>query len=241
MRRSNLAVCALLAVLLGACQANVVTRLEASGAGTLTIEIGLTPDEVAQLSSFGGDSAAGPCATMTVEGVEAGDAPAFEEELRGQETWCVSTQSFEDASQLEALYRRLTGVSIRELAEREGILVYDVAVETQAPEGILLAPTITWVLELPGKIGNHNADRAEGQRLEWTLQPGESRRLTASSDLYALTLPGGLGAIPEWLLIAGAAAVCLGFAGLLFLIGLIVFLRRGRRIAAKTGKGVLVQ
>jgi hypothetical protein len=52
MRRSNLAVCALLAVLLSACQANVVTHLEASGAGTLMIEIGLTPDEVAQLKSL---------------------------------------------------------------------------------------------------------------------------------------------------------------------------------------------
>lgn len=229
MNRARVASSFLFALLLGACQANIVTHVETSGAGTLTIEIGLTPDEVAQLRSFGGDAAAGPCATMALEGAESGETPAFEEELRGQETWCVSTQTFEDASQLEALYRRLTGVSIRELVEREGIFVYDVAVETQAPQGIPLAPSITWVLELPGKIGDHNADRVNGQRLEWTLKPGESRRLMASSDLYPLPLTGSLGDVPQWLLIAGAAAMCLCLPGVLLLVGLIVFLKRGRQ------------
>jgi hypothetical protein len=231
MSRTTVASSLLFALLLGACQANIVTHVETSGAGTLTIEIGLTPDEVAQLESFGGEAAPSPCAAMALEGAEAWDAPAFEEELRGQETWCVSTQTFEDTSQLEALYRRLTGVSIRELVEREGIFVYDVAVETQAPQGIPLAPSITWVLELPGKIGDHNADRVNGQRLEWTLRAGESRRLMASSDLYPLPLTGSLGDFPQWLLIAGAVAACLCLPGVLLLVGLIVFLGRSRRRA----------
>ena len=235
MNRARVAGSVLLALLLGACQANVVTRLEPSGGGTLTVEIGLTPDEVSQLRSLASDPAASPCAGMHLQGGDDGDLPAFEEELRGQEIWCVSTQAFDDGSQLETLYRQLDGITIYELVEREGIFVYDISIESQAPQGIPLVPTITWALELPGRIGDHNADRSNGPRLEWTLQPEESRRLTASSDLYGLSLPGGLGPVPQWLLIGGGAALCLGFSGLLLLAGVIVFLRRGRRKTDGTG------
>lgn len=234
MNHARVASSFLFALLLGACQANIVTHVETSGAGTLTIEIGLTPDEVAQLRSLGSDSAAGPCAAMALEGAEAAESPAFEEQRRGQETWCVSTQAFDDGSQLESLYRQLDGTSIHELVEREGIFVYDIDIETQAPQGFPPVPTITWALELPGKIGENNADRVDGQRLEWTLQPGESRRLTASSDLYALPLPRGLGAIPQWMLIGGAA-LCLGLSALLCVVGLIIFLRRGGRKRHEAG------
>ena len=231
MRLFRTAAMAALAALLAGCQFNFITRIGPTGAGSLTTEVGLSADEAAQLSSFAGEEGAGPCAGMTSQVQDGGDASAFVEEMRGTETWCVSTQAFDDGSQLETLYRRLEGVTIHELAEREGIFVYDIDVDLQAPQGAPAVPAITWTVELPGKLGDHNADRVNGQRLEWTLRPGESRRLTASSDLYPLPLPGALGSFPPWLLIAGAVAVCLGLPGVLLLAGLIVFLRRGRRRA----------
>jgi len=229
MNGARVARAVLLALLLSACQANIVTRLESSGAGTLTIEIGLAPDDLAQLRSPAGDPEASPCASLAVPGAEEGESPAFEEQRRGQEIWCISTQAFDDGSQLDSLYRQMDGIRIHELVEREGIFVYDLDVDLQAPQGAAAVSSITWAVELPGTIGQHNADRLNGQRLEWTLQPGESRRLTASSDLYALPLPRGLGAVPQWMLIGGGAVLCLGLSALLFGVGLIVFLVRGGR------------
>lgn len=229
MRRRNTTACALLALLLSACQVNVVTRLETSGAGTLTVEIGLTPDEETELRALAGDPEASPCAGLARQAADDEGIPSLEEERRGQGTWCVAAQAFDNGSQLVSLYRRLDGISIRELVEREGILVYDIDVHLQAPQQAPAGPPITWALELPGTIGHHNADRFDGQRLEWILRPGESRRLTASSDLYAPTLPGRLGAVPQWLLIGGGALLCLGLAVVTLVIGLGALAGRGRR------------
>ena len=78
--------------------------------------------------------------------------------------------------------------------------------------------TVSWIVELPGKIGDHNADRVDGQRLTWNLVPGESRRLHASSDLYGLHLPAGwddaLGRLPA-IIGAGIACLCFGACCLL--------------------------
>jgi len=230
MMRRRIAGIAALAVLLAGCQVNFVTRIEPSGAGSLTTEVGLSADEVAQLKSFAGEAAASPCDAMTLQAPDGSVAPGFVEEKRGEETWCVSTQTFEDGSELETLYRQLDGITIHELVEREGIFVYDIDVDLQAPQGIPAVAAITWAVVLPGKIGDHNADRVDGPRLEWLLQPGETRRLTASSDQYGVSLPSGLGDMLDRLpLSLGVAAACLCLGTLLIMLALVFVLRSRKR------------
>jgi hypothetical protein len=230
MGRWTIACVAGAAVLLSACQVNLVTRLEASGAGSLTTEVGLTPDEVSQLQSFSGDGTEGSvCASLEQQLQGQANAPAFQEEKRGEDTWCVSTQAFEDPSGLEALYRQMDGVTIHELVLREGIFVYDVGVDAGGSDGTPGPATMSWVVELPGKIGDHNADGVDGQRLTWNLAPGDARTLRASSDLYGLRLPAGwddaLGRLPAFIG-AGIACLCCGGVLVVVIVGLVLLVRR---------------
>ena len=230
MRRWAIACVAGAAVLLSACQVNLETRIEASGAGSLTIEVGLTPDDASQLQSFSsGGSGGSICRSLNVQAQGQTELPAFQEEKRGEDTWCVSTQAFEDLSGLEALYRQMDGVTIRELVLREGVFVYDIDVDAGGLDGVPGLATVSWIVELPGKIGDHNADRADGQRLTWNLVPGERRSLHASSDLYGLRLPAGwddaLGRLPA-IFGAGIACLCCGGVLVVVIVGLVLLLRR---------------
>jgi len=220
MRRWAIACVAGAAVLLSACQVNLETRIEASGAGSLTTEVGLTPDEASQLQSFSSDGSGGSiCQSLNLQMQGQTEMPAFHEEKGGEDTWCVSTQAFDDLSGLEAFYRQMDGLTIRELVQREGIFVYDIDVDAGGLDGVPGLETVSWIVELPGKIGDHNADRADGQRLTWNLVPAETRSLHASSDLYGLRLPAGwnndLGRLPA---IIGAGIVCLCCGGVLVVL-----------------------
>lgn len=224
------------AVLLSACQVNQVTRLEPSGAGSMTTEVGLTPDEVSQLQSLGSDGAGDSvCQSLDSQVQGQAEAPVFQEEKRGEDTWCVSTQTFEDPSGLEALYRQLDGVTIHELVLREGLFVYDVDVDAGGSDGAPGLTTVTWIVELPGRIGDHNADTVNGQRLEWQLKPGETRNLYASSDLYSLPLFGGSGGLLERApMVLGVVLACLCCSGTLVILVLVVVLMRTKTQGTKS-------
>jgi LppM domain len=218
---------ACLSVLLSGCRMNVITEIDSSGGGTLTTEVGMTSDEVAQLQSLGGEAGESVCSAFSSTAIDGGDAPAFTEETRGQETWCVARMPFADVDELEDLYQEMGTVRIRELTLREGLLVYDLEIDTQGSEQAMTPVGITWVLELPGKVGSHNAESAEGRRLTWTLEPGTLTEVRASSDLFAPSLPFGWG-VTEVAILAGVGCVCCG--GLLVLAGALVIalLRRKR-------------
>jgi hypothetical protein len=215
-------------ILLAGCQMNVITEINSSGAGTLTTEVGMTPDEVAQLQSLGGETGGSACSSFSSGATGAADAPAFEEEMRGEDTWCVAKESFENLDELRALYEEMGFVQIRELTLREGLLVYDLEVDAQG-SGEATAPAgMTWILELPGKVGSQNANSVEGKRLTWTLESGTVSELQASSDLSALSLPFDLGGSAAWI-IAGVSCLCCG--GVLVVVVVVVVLllkRKGR-------------
>jgi len=223
-------------ILLAGCQMNVITEIDSSGAGTLTTEVGMTPDEVAQLESLGGEAGGSPCSSFSASQTGAADAPAFEEEMRGEDTWCVAVAPFEDLSQLEALYREMGFVKIRELALREGLLVYDLEVDAQGSDQAMALEGITWILELPGKVGSHNADSVEGKRLTWTLGSGTVTEVQASSDMFALSLPFNLGG-SEALIIAGVACACCGGVLVLVVVLVVVLLRRKRSETVQSADG----
>jgi hypothetical protein len=218
------------AILLAGCQMNVITKIESSGAGTLTTEVGMSPEEVEQLRSLAGDPTASACESLSLNQESAAAASDFEEELRGEETWCVSMRAFDDLESLAGLYRDFETVTVRELVLREGLVVYDIEVGTAAGEGPPTPVEMTWTVELPGKIGSHNADAVNGNQLVWHLTQGEVMRLQAASDLYALDLPfdwNGIGRwFPGWVL---AAVLCSCCGGVLVLVIVVALLLRRKR------------
>jgi hypothetical protein len=207
---------------------NVITKVDSSGAGTLTTEVGMTPDEVTQLQSLGGETGSSPCSSFSAGQTGAANAPAFEEEMRGEDTWCVAKESFENLDELAALYQELGFVKIRELTLREGLLVYDLEVDTQGSDEAMTAGEMTWVLELPGKVGSHNADSVEGKRLTWTLETGTVTEVQASSDLSALSLPFSLGGT-EGLIVAAVACACCGSVLVVVVVMVVLLLKRKGR------------
>jgi hypothetical protein len=212
-------------ILLAGCQMNVITKVDSSGAGTLTTEVGMTPDEVAQLQSLGGGTGGSPCASLSSGKTGAASAPAFEEEKRGEDTWCVATQSFENPDELAALYQEMGFVNIRELTLREGIFVYDLEIDAQGSDEAQVPTGMTWILELPGKVGSNNADSVEGKRLTWALETGTVTEVQASSDLSPLSLLGGSG---TWIMAAVACLCCGGVLVVVVVAVVLLLKRRGR-------------
>ncbi len=218
------------AILLAGCQMNATTKIGSSGAGTLTTEVGLSPEEVEQLRSLAGDPGASVCESFSLDSEGAPAKSTFEEELRGEETWCVSVRTFDDLESLAGLYHEFETLTVRELVLREGLVVYDVEIGAATGEGLPTPVEVAWTVELPGKIGSHNADEVNGNQLVWHLTQGEVARLQASSDMYALDLPfdwDGFGPwFPGWIL---ASALCLCCGGALVLVIVLVLLLRRRR------------
>jgi hypothetical protein len=238
MRRTRFAALgiACASILLAGCRMNVITEIGSSGGGTLTTEIGMTPDEVAQLQSLGGESGDSVCSAFSSDQLGAADAPAFEEKQRGEETWCVAAVPFADVDELAALYQEMGSVRIRELTLREGLLVYDLEIDAQGSDQAMALVETTWVLVLPGKLGTHNADRVDGNRLTWTLESGSVSGVQASSDLLAPSLPFGLDG-SEGRIIAAVACACCGGVFLLLVLLVIVLLFRRKRSEAASGGG----
>jgi hypothetical protein len=207
---------------------NVITEIDSSGAGTLTTEIGMTPDEVAQLQSLGGETSGSTCSSLSSGGTGAAGGVAFEEEMRGEDTWCVAVEPFENLDELRTLYQEMGFVQIRELTLREGLVVYDLEVEPQGSDEAMTAGEMTWVLELPGKVGSHNAESVEGKRLTWTLESGTVTEVQASSDLLAPSLPFDLGGT-EALIIGAAVCGCCGGILVLVIVVIVLLLARQKR------------
>jgi LppM domain len=214
-------------ILLAGCQMNVITEFEPSGAGTLTTEVGMTPDEVTQVQTLGGGAEGSPCALFSSGQMGVANAPAFEEEKRGEDTWCVAAMPFADINELTGLYEEMDFVRIRELTLHEGLLVYDLELDTQGSDQGMTAAETTWVVVLPGKVGSHNADRVDGKRLTWTLGPGTVTEVQASSDLLAPSLPFSLSRT-EASIIGAVLCACCGGVLLLVVVGVVLLLRRRR-------------
>lgn len=229
MKRAQLVALGMIgaAILLGGCRTNVITKVESTGAGTLTTEVGMSPEEVEQLRSLAGEQAAGACESLALNQETGGAAPVFVEEQRGEETWCVSVQAFDDLDTLADLYRDFETVTVRELILREGLVVYDIEVGATAGEGSPAPVEMTWTLELPGKLGSHNADVVNGHQMVWHLTQGEVTRLQASSDLFMPNLPLGLGELLPWIL-AGVLCLCCGGVLVLVVVVVVLLLRRKR-------------
>ena len=111
----------------------------------------------------------------------------------------------------------MSNVAVNELKLELGRFVFDVDVDLTSPGPGGGEPVATeWRLTVPGALGEHNADRVEGQALIWTVSPGDKDHLRAESDVgLSLASLGTAGA-------AALAGVCVlavaGGASMLWLL-----------------------
>jgi hypothetical protein len=165
------------ALLLSACRIVVDTKVNPDGSGELRTAVVYTAEEAEGFTQTPGNESKSICENLK------NDVPleaTFTEEVHDGETHCVTTRSFTNLRELRTLYAGMGNVTVNELERGLTNFVFDVDVDlTEAQEGEGVASE--WRLTLPGTVGEHNADRVEGQTLIWDAASGERTNLHAES------------------------------------------------------------
>jgi len=212
----------LAALLLSACQTQIATSVKRDGSGELKTSMGFTADEVQMLQGLG-TSSSDLCNSASQQS-QLPPGATVKQEQRGDETWCVGTLPFADLSALKSAYEETKGVTVNQLDLTNGKFVYDVTVDTTGADQMAMAGTtlsLTWQLDLPGKVGSNNADSASGSTLTWDIKPGGSQTLHAESDLNAGLFSGGSSS--NWIyILCGTLACCLCLITLVALVLVVV-------------------
>lgn len=192
-------------LLLAACKVNVGTSVDANGSGETRTEIGFTAEEKQSILQLSGGNAENLCDTLQSEGQALPPDAVFAQEERGDETYCVTSQPFDDLDGLKSLYGEMDGVSINELSLVNGKFVYDVDVDfSDAQDTGALALSLEWRLTVPGSVGTNNADEVDGKTLIWHLTAGRKINLHAESSSGLLNFDSST----LWI-VAGALLCCL--------------------------------
>jgi hypothetical protein len=201
-----LAACALL---LAGCKFQATTRIEGNGKGELRSEVGFTAEERQNLEK---QNSARPQDFCNTSGQNAPGVSVAEEQ-RGDETWCVTTARFNSLEQLRSLYLQQKGVSVNRLEMAAGRFYYDLDIDTSSQDSNFSGfSAITWALTLPGVPLEHNATRADGKTLTWTITPRSGLvHLQAQSEAEQAgpVSPSVIGILLALLAVAGLALLLL--------------------------------
>jgi uncharacterized protein YceK len=199
------------ALILSGCKANVITKINTDGSGNFKQEIGFTAEEMTTLSSLG--SGSDFCATMGSENSVTG--ASISQEIRGDETWCIFDTPFSTLDELNTLYSS-ADTSVNDISINNDNLHYEVTVNmsgTNATAGLLQTK---WIVTMPGKVSNHNANEISGSTLTWDLTLGQDMNLIADSSTK-----GGLNNTWTIVLVVGLLCLCLV---VIMIIGVVIFL-----------------
>jgi hypothetical protein len=215
--RTKLQVVGLLvcAAVLTACTFQFSTVVNADGTGEFRTEIGVNADEQEQLSLLSEGELDSFCSMdLLLE-----DMPAdvdFREEQRGDETWCVATQSFTNLDELRGHYGD-TDIQVNRLEITEDQFYYDVDIylgaqelgadDLEMMEAFGIDFKVSWELTAPGSVISHNADEVDGRTLRWNLSPGGNVNMAAESNLGGGGIPVLVWVVIGGILIAGGLLV----------------------------------
>jgi len=180
-RQIILAVLILTALVLAGCKFQSTTAIKPGGSGDFRTEVGFSAEERQNMEKQNPSSAQDFC---NAQASHPGNITVTEEK-RGDETWCVTTASFENLDQLRQLYLQRKGIQINRLEISGGTFYYDVSIDTSSRDSNFSGFTsMTWVLVLPDQPITQNADEVEGNMLTWHLAPLSGvRNLNAESKI----------------------------------------------------------
>ena len=167
------------ALLLAGCRVAVNTNVNKDGSGELRTSIVFSAEEKQNFENAPNNSGKKICDSLRQ------DSPpdtVFQEDTRGDETYCTTLRSFGSLKQLRGLYQGMANVTVNKLGLSIGVFTYDVQVDLTPRNGNEAASN-EWRLTVPVTIGDNNADLIENNTLIWNIEPGEIRTLKAESEV----------------------------------------------------------
>ncbi len=226
-RKSKLifiAIFAVIALLLSACQINFITDIKSDGSGAYIQEIGFQGDEasMAGLSSAGDDF-------CTSQNEDTPPGTTVRQETRNEdETWCIYETPFESLEGLKTIYGT-TDTGINNISLADGKMTYDITLDfsgesSDMPSGAAMY----WIVKMPGSLVETNATQQDGNTLTWNLQVGQVNNIRAVSNVGGLNLGGNT----LWYVLGGVAFLCLCCVVPLAVAGGIFFYTRRKKNAA---------
>jgi len=201
-----------LALGLSACRIVVDTHLNSDGSGQLQNAVVYSAEEARGFAQTPGNESKSICDNLQQN---LASEAAITEEVVGDETYCITTRSFTDLTELRQLYSQMGQVTVQQLKLDLGQVVFEVDVAITSTAN---SPGIAqqWRLTLPGEVGLHNADRVEGQTLIWDIAPEEQAHLYAEGKVgLSLRSLGPTGAV---ILVCVASLALLGGVGAFYLV-----------------------
>ncbi len=221
----------LAALLLTACDLNVITDIQSDGSGVYIQEIGLPSEE---LSGLGMDAEAF-CAEM---GKELPPGMSARQETRNEaEIWCIFESKFASLDELTALYSE-TDTRINQIAIADGELIYDLTLDMRGESSGMpgMGLNANWIVKMPGKVIESNATAQDGNTLTWKLEIGQENNLRAVSKTGGAGLD--LGGDWLWYTLGGGAFLCLCCFLPLVIGGAAFFLLRRKKQAETAASGL---
>lgn len=218
-QKSGLFLIIILTLALASCTFQFETTVNSDGSGETAIAMGLTAEDKSALEAFSDGELTDICSEVDFLNVP-GDV-TFTQEDRGDETWCVVTESFSNLDELRADYTE-TDIRVNRLEFTEDRFYFDIDFDLSeaSQEDVEMLGTMgmefnfVWILTVPGNVGANNANEVSGQTLTWNLPMGSIVNLQAESSLG-----GGFSSIILIVVLVGLAIL-----GVL----LVIELRKGR-------------
>jgi hypothetical protein len=217
----------LLALALSACQVNIKTDIDKSGAGTYIQEIGFQGDEASLSGLSVGDE---DFCAMQADSLPP-NTRISQETRNGDETWCVYESKFDSLEALRSIYG-MTDTQIDALEIEDGIVRYDVTLDLQGEEDAPMGADLFWQLTLPGTIMAHNADEVKGNTLTWKLRVGELNTIQASSQVEGTSLDFGDTTSIIYVVGGLVAIACCCIVPIIVIGGVIFLLVRRKKVQA---------
>jgi hypothetical protein len=198
--------------LLSGCKANLITKINNDGSGLFTQEIGFTAEEVSTLSGLG--SGGDLCTSTVTQMNDLPNNPEMRQETRGDETWCIFEVPFATLEDLITIYKS-SDTSINDISLVDGKLHYDITMDLSNETSMTAPIQMKWILTMPGKVSNHNADEVSGSTLTWNLPTGQA------VNMYADSSTGGL--FSNTYILIGIGLLCLCILMVLVIGGVVFF------------------
>ncbi len=157
--------------LLSACTISLTTKVDADGSGEFGFIYKLTQNDLDQISDMG----LNPDTICTdMQSQPDSDMPAsfaFTQETHGDETWCVSVQSYTSLEKMKSDFSG-EGFTVYTLEIKDDIFTFDAVADTSDIDtgGVPVSFNMEFILTAPGPITSHDASKIEGNTAAWNLK-----------------------------------------------------------------------
>jgi hypothetical protein len=222
-------------VLLMGCTIQVHTTINSDGSGIYSTVIGFTEEEKSSLESV--DTNMQKMCDDSHSSAEAsypGKTVTSKVEDHNGMTQCVVDVAFSNLDELRQIYEQEGQITVNQLQFEDQRLIYDITFigdssneDSSSPFGELgglVAGVIdaSWQVEVPGTVGDNNADRVENNLLIWNLEA-----LTKDKNIYVESKTGGL-SLPIVATVA-LLLLCIIGAGIGTIGGFVLWRMRSRK------------